>query len=125
MAHLVNGTAGDAANLAWIEAIWQRSIQRAFWIYDVPVGQTRGGHCHNTCQMVLQCVVGSVSVYVQTPDGNEYFVLDSMHKYLFLAARDWRLMYEFSPDALLMVISDKTYEETIYIEEPYRTVAMR
>lgn len=124
MAHLVTGTAGGAASLDWIEAIWQRSIQRAFWIYNVPAGQTRGGHRHNTCQMVLQCVVGSVSIYVQTPDGDEHFVLDSMHKYLFLAARDWRMMHEFSQDAFLMVITDKTYDETTYVGEPYRTIAI-
>ena len=124
MAHLVTGAVSDTANLSWIEAIWQHPILRAFWIYDVPPGQTRGGHRHNSSQMVLQCVVGSVSIYVQTPDGDEHFVLDSMHNYLFLAARDWRLMYEFSPDALLMIITDRTYEETTYIDKPYRIIAV-
>ena len=125
MARLVTNNNGDSNDLTWIESIWQRPISRAFWIYDVPSGQTRGKHRHEDCHMVLQCVVGTVSVYVQTPKEDEHFLLDSINKYLFLAPHDWRLMYDFSSDALLMVITDKTFEETTYIEEPYRLVNTR
>ena len=29
------------------------SIKRVYYIYDVPGGETRGGHAHKTCSSVL------------------------------------------------------------------------
>jgi hypothetical protein len=72
--------------------------------------------------MVLQCVVGSVEVYVQTPEGDCLYRLNSGNEYLFLEALDWRLMQKFSTDVVLVVFADKSFEKTIYFDSPYRPV---
>lgn len=106
----------------WVEAIWQRPIQRIFWMYGVPHHALRGGHYHQSCQMVLHCVVGSVEVYVQTSEGDQHFILNSDRQYLFLDAQDWRLMHQFSTDAILVVLADESFETTVYIEQAYRLI---
>ena len=107
---------------AWVETIWQRPVQRVFWIYDVPYHTSRGGHHHQSCQMVLHCIVGSVEVYVQTSEGDQHFTLDSNRQYLFLDALDWRLMHRFSTDAILVVLADKSFKTTVYIDQSYRLI---
>ena len=112
---------GETVELAWIEMRWQRPVQRIFWIYNVSHYSSRGGHHHRSCRMVLQCITGSVDVYVQTPKVDQHFTLNSTNQYLFLDAQDWRLMYQFSTDARLVIFADKSFETTIYIDSPYRS----
>ncbi len=109
------------AELDWIRTIWQRPVQRLFWIYDVPNDGLRGAHHHETCRMILQCVVGSVEVYVQTPKEDHHFTLKVNNQYLFLDPQDWRLMHRFSTDAVLVVFADKPYKTTTYLKQPYRS----
>lgn len=122
MPQLITREHGESADLSWIEAIWQRPVQRIFWMYGVPRYGSRGGHHHQTCQMVLQCVVGSVEVYVQTAERDYVYRLNSSNQYLLLEALDWRLMHQFSADAVLVVFADKPFETTIYVDSPYRLV---
>jgi hypothetical protein len=116
-----NETQDKIIELDWIGTLWQRPVQRLFWIYDVPDAVQRGAHHHETCRMILQCVVGSVEVYVQTPDEDYHFTLNAKSQYLFLDPQDWRVMHQFSADAVLVVFADKPYKTTIYLQQPYRS----
>ena len=122
MARLLILSVHETAEPTWIESIWQQPVQRIFWVYGVPPTESRGGHHHHSCRMVLHCVKGSVDVYVQTPTTEQCFTLDSSDQFLFLDAQDWRLMHRFSPDAMLIVFASKPFETTIYYEQPYRSV---
>lgn len=125
MAQLIipnENTGSDRAELAWIEQRWQQPVQRVFWLSKVPQHVSRGGHHHRSCRMILHCVTGSVKVYVQTPKMDQYFTLNSTQQYLSVDAQDWRLMYQFSADALLVVFADKPFETTVYIDPPYRSI---
>ena len=106
MPQLITLDQAEISNLSWIEAVWKQPIQRIFWLYGVPEHGARGGHCHQTCQMVLHCVTGSVDVYVQTTEQDYLYTLSSENDYLFLAPTDWRLMQHFSADAVLVVFAD-------------------
>ncbi|GAB3226744.1 hypothetical protein GCM10027423_63740 [Spirosoma arcticum] len=86
----------------------------------MPAGAVRGGHRHPAGQMVLQCVVGGVSVYVQIPHRDAWFRLDCREQYLVLEAQDWRLMYDFSADARLVVLAQQPYAPTDYVTSAYR-----
>lgn len=122
MPQLITRDQIDNADLTWIETIWQQPIQRVFWIYNVPLNSARGGHRHQSCRMILQCVVGSVGVYVQTQNEEYRFTLNSATNYLLLEARDWRLMHQFSANAVLVVYAEKPFETTEYLNHPYHPV---
>ena len=38
------------------------SIKRAYWVYDVPAGESRGGHAHKTLSQLLIATSGSFTV---------------------------------------------------------------
>ena len=122
MPQLITRDHNEITDLSWIETIWQQPVQRLFWMYDVPPPSSRGGHHHQTCRMVLHCLVGAVDVYVQTPEGDCTYTLNSRNQYLFLEAKDWRLMRQFSVDAVLIVLADKSFETTVYIDQPYHFI---
>jgi|GEM_PF-1406196 len=122
MAQLISRLTDEFSESDWIETIWQLPVQRIFWIYAVPNENARGGHRHHSCHMVLHCVSGTVTVYVQTPTADQQFTLDSANQYLFVGPDDWRLMQQFSDDAMLVVFASKPFETTIYYEQPYRPI---
>lgn len=94
--------------------------KRCFFIYGSQPDKQRGQHRHRHSMMLMNCVRGSVRVYVQTPSHDQYFILDDSTKYLLLSPDDWRMMYDFTPDAILVVTCDYPYLEEDYIEAPYR-----
>lgn len=124
MAQLITKKDTENRDLEWLRDYWGRGVERIFFIYGVPEGVARGRHHHARCQMGLICVSGSVSVYVQSPQRDYHFTLDTPEKVLLLDPKDWRMMYNFSDDAVLMVLADRSYQETSYYQEMYRDVKL-
>lgn len=123
MAQLILRPSSETDDLHWIQNYWGRGIERIFFIYDVPEGVARGRHHHAHCQMGLVCLGGTVDIYVQTPLIDQHFHLASPHQFLLLEPTDWRMMYNFSENAVLMAMADRPFVETTYIQHPYRPVS--
>ncbi|WP_020597380.1 sugar 3,4-ketoisomerase [Spirosoma panaciterrae] len=107
-------------NLDWLRSHWGSDIKRIFFIYDTPATTVRGFHRHKTCRMVLTCLTGSVQIYIQNSEMDQHFRLDSPTQTLLVEPTDWRVMHNFSADAMLLVFADQIYVDTTYIEVPYR-----
>lgn len=93
------------------------SVNRVYYIYGVPNGMKRGFHSHINLQQVLICVSGSVKILTKTPFEEEVITLDSPLKGLYIGPMIWREMYEFSDDAVLLVLASEHYTETDYIRD--------
>lgn len=106
--------------LSVFEHLMPGSIERAYFIYNVPSDSIRGGHRHHSTWQGLICLNGSCEVYVQESPQLEYVVsLDSPHKCLLLRPTDWHQMYNFSPGSILLVLANKNYDPEDYIDTPY------
>lgn len=93
-------------------------IKRVFWIYDVPGGETRGGHAYKTQQEVIIALSGSFDVIVTHSNGEkEKFQMNRSYYGLYLPAQTWRHMENFSTNALSLHLSDSVYDEKDYIRE--------
>lgn len=90
-------------------------IQRIYYIYDVEAGMRRGYHSHLDLQQALICVHGSVKILVKTPFEEENILLDDPTRALYIGPMVWREMYDFSPDAVLLVLASKHYDVNDYI----------
>ena len=90
-------------------------IERAYYIFDVGKDIRRGFHSHKELEQVLVCVHGSVKILVKTPFESEDIVLDKPDTGLYIGPAVWREMYDFSPDAVLMVFASKHYNTLDYI----------
>ena len=93
------------------------SIQRVFYIYDVPVGETRGGHAHYVCQTVLIAVSGSLSVRLTDGVSEQVFHLDRSNKGLLIPAGVWDVMENFTTGTVVLALASHQYEEEDYIRD--------
>ena len=92
-------------------------IRRIYYIYDVQAGMRRGYHSHRDLEQALICVHGSVKILVKTPFEEENVLLDDPTQALYIGPTVWREMYDFSPDAVLLVLASKHYNVDDYIRD--------
>lgn len=92
-------------------------IRRVYYIYGVREGIRRGYHAHKKLEQVLICVHGSCKILLD--DGKERAVvpLNSPSQGLYVGNAMWREMFDFSPDAVLMVLASELYDEADYIRK--------
>lgn len=108
------------ANEQKLATLWPLGIQRCFYIYEVGEETARGQHRHYRCHMALSCPHGSVTIYAQTPDEAFTYQLNRTRPWLVLPPSVWRMMYNFSPGGLLVVLASEPYDAEDYSTRPYR-----
>lgn len=90
-------------------------LKRIYYIYDVGGKERRGFHSHNDLEQVLIAIHGSVRILVKTPYEEENIELNSPSEGLYIGPMIWREMYDFSKDAVLLVLASHEYDESDYI----------
>lgn len=90
-------------------------IKRVYYMYDTGSGVRRGFHAHKKLKQMLVCVHGSCKILLD--DGKEKIevLLDLPNKGLLIESHIWREMFDFSNDAVLMVLASELYAESDYI----------
>lgn len=90
-------------------------IERCFWIYDVPGGETRGGHAYkNTCEFIL-ALSGSFDVVINDGTKEQKYSLNRSYYGLYVPNMTWRQMLNFSTNSLALVLASTPYEADDYI----------
>ena len=92
-------------------------IKRVYYMYDTATDAVRGKHAHKSLQQVLFCIHGSCKVLLDNGTEKETVVLDKPNEGIYIANNMWREMYDFSEDAVLMVLASEYYEESDYIRD--------
>jgi len=92
-------------------------IKRVYYIYDVSGDVRRGFHAHKTLRQALICVHGSCRVMLDDGDSKVDFLLNDPSETLLVEGVVWREMYDFSPDAVLLVLASEHYDESEYIRD--------
>ena len=90
-------------------------IKRVYYIYDTKEGVRRGFHAHRNLEQILVCVHGSCKIMLDNGKEQETVVLDNPSDGLYIANNMWREMFDFSPDAVLLVLASEYYDEADYI----------
>ena len=90
-------------------------IERVYYLYDTKDGVVRGLHAHKKLQQILVCVNGTCKIRLD--DGRETTVieLNSPKEGIYVGANVWREMYDFSENAVLLVMASEKYDEQDYI----------
>ena len=92
-------------------------IARVFWIYDVPGGETRGGHAYKTNQEFIIALSGSFDVVLDDGKQKTKHNLNRSYYGLFVPKGTWRHMENFSTNALALVIASCEYNENDYVRD--------
>jgi len=90
-------------------------IKRVFWIYDVPGGETRGGHAYRDSQEFIIALSGSFDVVLNDGKNEQRFFLNRSYYGLYVPNMIWRHMENFSTNSLALVLTSTKYAEDDYI----------
>jgi hypothetical protein len=93
-------------------------IQRTFWTYDVPGGEIRGGHAYYKQEEIIVALSGSFDVLITNLDGSvEKHSLNRSYYGLYLPAKTWRHIENFSTNSLALHISSDPFSKQDYIRD--------
>lgn len=93
-------------------------IKRVFWLYDVPGGDSRGGHAYRTQQEIIIAMSGSFDVVITKEDhSTQTFHLNRSYYGLWVPPRTWRHIENFSTNSLGLHISSSSFKAEDYIRD--------
>ncbi|WP_286064945.1 sugar 3,4-ketoisomerase [Faecalibaculum rodentium] len=92
-------------------------VKRVYFMYDTVSGVRRGYHAHKNLKQILFCVHGSCKVLLDDGLIKETVLLDKPYEGLYIENDIWREMFDFSEDAVLMVLASEHYNELDYIRD--------
>ena len=100
-------------------------IQRVFYLYDVPGGETRAGHALKTCEQFLIALSGSFEVVIDDGISRHEYLLNRAYKGLLIPPLFWRELKNFSTGSVCLVLASQPYDEENYIRDYDAFVAVK
>lgn len=91
--------------------------KRYFLVFDVPSRQVRGEHAHRSLQQFLICTKGSCSVQVDDGQNRSEVQLNSPALGLYIPPMVWAAQYNYSSDAVMMVLASDVYKSEDYLRD--------
>ena len=90
-------------------------IERVYYTYDVPGGETRGGHAHLECEEFIVAASGSFDVVLDDGrGGRQRYPLNRSYYGLYVPPMTWRELENFSSGSVCLVLASAAYDEADY-----------
>lgn len=90
-------------------------IKRAYYLYNIQEGITRGHNAYRTTRQLVVCVSGSCLFKLNDGQTTTEIYLDSPNSGLILEALVWCELSDFSSDCVLLVLASEPYDESDHI----------
>lgn len=89
-------------------------IRRSYWIYDVPGGESRGGHAYYENEEFIVALSGAFDVVLY--DGKKEYVYNLSRSYygLYVPKNWWREMRNFSTNAVGLILASTAHSTEDY-----------
>lgn len=92
-------------------------VKRAYYLYDVPGGESRGGHAHRELRQLIVAASGSFTVTLDDGHVKRTFTLNRPYQGLYVVPGIWRTLDDFSSGAVCMVLASERYDADDYIRD--------
>lgn len=92
-------------------------VKRTYYLYDVPGGESRGGHAHKDLSQLIIAASGSFTVTLDDGNVRRTFTLDRPYQGLYVVPGIWRTLDDFSSGAVCLVLASHGYDEDDYIRD--------
>ncbi len=108
-----------AGNLTVVEGLKNLpfEVRRTYYLYDIPGGESRGGHAHKELYQLIIAAGGSFDVLLDDGENKKVVTLNRPYFGLLVVPGIWRELLEFSSGAICLVLASHKYEESDYIRE--------
>lgn len=90
-------------------------IKRIYYLYDIPGGESRGGHAHKILKQLLVAVNGSFDVLLDDGINKKSYTLNQSYNGLYIVSGIWRELSNFSSGAICLVLASDVYDKNDYI----------
>ena len=92
-------------------------VKRTYYLYDVPGGESRGGHAHRELRQLIVAASGSFTVTLDDGNVKRTFTLNRPYQGLYIVPGIWRTLDDFSSGAVCLVLASQGYDEADYIRD--------
>ena len=92
-------------------------IKRVYYLYDVPGGESRGGHAHKKLQQFIIALSGTFDVILDDGHERRTFTLNRAYNGLHIVPGIWRELENFSSGSVCLVLASEFYDREDYIYE--------
>lgn len=92
-------------------------VKRVYYLYDVPGGESRGGHAHIELQQFIVAASGSFDVILDDGQLKRTFTLNRPYQGLLVVPGIWREIDNFSSGSVCLVLASTGYDEADYIRD--------
>lgn len=92
-------------------------VKRAYYLYDVPGGESRGAHAHCNLEQLIVAVSGSFTVILDDGKCKRSFFLNRPYQGLYVRPGLWRDLSDFSSGAVCLVLASDIYDKEDYIRD--------
>ncbi len=90
-------------------------VRRVYYLYDIPGGESRGGHAHKELEQLIIAVSGSFDVIINDGHNKKSVSLNRPYHGLHIMPGIWRELSNFSSGAVCLVLASMEYSEQDYI----------
>lgn len=92
-------------------------VKRTYYLYDIPGGESRGGHAHRELKQLIVAASGSFTVTLDDGEVKRTFMLNRPYQGLFIVPGIWRTLDDFSSGSVCLVLASHGYEAEDYIRD--------
>jgi hypothetical protein len=111
--HTINGNITSVNNFEQVPF----EIKRVYYLYDIPGGESRGGHAHKALQQLIIAASGSFDLIVNDGKVKRTFNLNRPYQGVLMPAGLWRELDNFSSGSICLVLASQEYTEIDYIRD--------
>jgi len=92
-------------------------VKRIYYLYDVPAGESRGGHAHKELSQLIVAASGSFNVVLFDGKVRRTITLNRPFNGLLVVPGIWRELDDFSSGSVCLVLASCKYDENDYVRE--------
>lgn len=92
-------------------------VKRVFFIYDVPGGESRGGHSHREIKEFIVAASGSFTVTLDDGVSKRTVLLNQPYRGLIVEPGVWLTLEDFSSGAIALVLTSDHYRAEDHIKD--------
>ncbi|AUC24041.1 hypothetical protein BTO15_08950 [Polaribacter sejongensis] len=93
------------------------SVNRIFYLYDIPGGEDRGAHAHIDCHQFLVAASGSFEVLLDDGNVKKTVMLNQPFRGLHIPPGIWASEINFSSGSICLVLASHKYDENDYLRD--------